>query len=80
MTKTNIDITQTLDIAMAKKLGSIQRNGLHIYLHSGEEIFVCFSSKKVTYITNPKDVKELGQWLIQASITMAKEKREKNKK
>ena len=80
MTKINIDITQTLDIAMAKRLGSIQRNGLHIYLHSGEEIFVCFSSKKIIYITDPKEVKELGQWLIRASEIMAKEEREKKKK
>ncbi|HUU86542.1 MAG TPA: hypothetical protein VMX17_02165 [Candidatus Glassbacteria bacterium] len=65
---------------MAKQLGSIRRNGLHVYLHSGEEIFVCFSSKKIAYITDPKDVKELGQWLIQASIAMTTEKRKKNKK
>jgi|1_EtaG_2_1085319.scaffolds.fasta_scaffold29093_5 hypothetical protein len=80
MTKTNIDITQTLDIAMAKKLGSIKRNGLKIILHSGEEIFVCFASKKTVYFNDPKDVEDLGRWLVNAANAMKKEKRKRNKK
>jgi len=80
MTKTDIGITQTLDTDMAKKLGSIQKNGLKILLYSGDDIFMCISAKKAAYITNPKDAEEIGRWLIQASKTMTIEKRKKNKK
>jgi len=80
MSKIDIDITQALDTDMAKKLGSIQKNGLKILLHSGDEIFICISAKKTAYITDPKDAEEIGSWLIQAAKAMAIEKRKKNKK
>ena len=72
--------TQTMDMAMAKNLGSIKRDGLKIFLHSGEEIFVSFASKKTVYVSDPKDVEELGRWLVKAASAMKKEKRIKNKK
>jgi hypothetical protein len=81
MTKTNIDITQTLETIMAKKLGAISRDGCKVTLHSGEEIFICISVKKpAAYLTDPKTAEELGRWFTQAAIAMKKEKRKRNKK
>ena len=72
--------TNIKDTDMAKKLGSIRKNGLRILLHSGEEIFICISAKKTAYITDPKDAEELGRWLIQAAKTMTTEKKKERKK
>jgi len=65
--------TRDID-TMAKKLGSIKRKGLTALIHSGKEVYVCFALRQVVYIDDPKDLEDLGHWLIKAADIVRKEK------